>query len=75
MLILTRRKDESMIIDDQIVVKVLKVKGNRVRLGIEAADSIKVRRGELKPIEAAQLAAAATDDIDVFVPSPFSDHR
>lgn len=47
MLILTRRVGETIIIDDHIEVTVLAVKGNQVRLGIQAPDDIAVHREEI----------------------------
>ena len=49
MLVLTRKKDQQVIIDGQITIEVLKIKGNTVRLGISAPRDVKVLRGELKP--------------------------
>lgn len=48
MLVLTRRPEESLVFPDVgITVVVCSVDGNRVRLGIEAPDSIRVFRDEL----------------------------
>ena len=47
MLVLSRKKDESIVLDGQIEITVLKIKGNTVRLGIKAPSNIKVLRGEL----------------------------
>ncbi|ABQ13329.1 carbon storage regulator CsrA [Dichelobacter nodosus] len=47
MLILTRRVGETIIIDDQIKVTVLAVKGNQVRLGVQAPDEIAIHREEI----------------------------
>jgi carbon storage regulator len=47
MLILTRRIDETVIIGEEIAVKVLGVKGNQVRLGIEAPKEVSVHREEI----------------------------
>lgn len=47
MLILTRRIGESLTIGDQIKVKIVKLKGNQIVLGIEAPRDISVVRSEL----------------------------
>lgn len=47
MLILTRRVGETLIIDDDIEVHVLSVKGNQVRIGIEAPEDVPVHREEI----------------------------
>ena len=47
MLVLSRKINESIIVDGQIRVTVLGIRGNQVRLGIEAPASIKVVREEL----------------------------
>lgn len=47
MLVLTRKRGELIQIDGNIQVTVISVQGNRVRLGIEAPDTVSVRRGEL----------------------------
>ena len=47
MLVLTRRRDESIVIDGRITVRVLKVSGCPVRLGIEAPREVSVVRTEV----------------------------
>lgn len=47
MLILTRRVGESLIIGDDVVVNVLGVKGNQVRIGVEAPKDVSVHREEI----------------------------
>ncbi len=49
MLILSRKQNESIVIDGQISIKVLSVKGNTIRLGISAPDEVKILRAELAP--------------------------
>ncbi|MEI4220180.1 MAG: carbon storage regulator CsrA [Candidatus Dasytiphilus stammeri] len=47
MLILTRRVGETVIIGNEITVTVLAVKGNQVRMGINAPKNVSVHRDEI----------------------------
>jgi carbon storage regulator len=47
MLVFTRGKDQQIVIDDNIVVTVVAVRGDRIRLGIEAPKHVPVYRSEL----------------------------
>lgn len=47
MLILTRSVGESLIIGDDVVVNVLGVKGNQVRIGVDAPKDVSVHREEV----------------------------
>ena len=47
MLILTRRVGETVMIGEEVTVTVLRVKGNQVRLGVNAPKSISVQREEI----------------------------
>lgn len=49
MLVLSRKKNQSIVIDGNIEIEVLQVKGNSIRLGIKAPRDVRVLRGELKP--------------------------
>jgi len=47
MLVLSRKKNESIIINDNIVVRVIEIRGDKVRLGIEAPKDMPVHRHEV----------------------------
>ncbi len=47
MLILTRRVNETLIIDDKIEITVLQARGNQVRIGIQAPRDVLVHRKEV----------------------------
>jgi carbon storage regulator len=47
MLVLTRKIGERIVIDNRIVIEVVQVKGNRIRLGIQAPDDAVILREEL----------------------------
>ena len=47
MLVLTRRINESIVINDDVSVLVVEVRGDRVRLGIEAPKDVTVHRKEV----------------------------
>lgn len=59
MLALTRRTGERIVIGDNIVVTVADVKGDSVRLAIEAPKTVKIYRGEIYDSIAAQNKEAA----------------
>lgn len=47
MLVLSRKKHESIIINDNITVTVVEIRGDKVRLGIEAPKEIPIHREEI----------------------------
>jgi len=47
MLILTRRVGEKLIIGEDVTVTILSLKGNQIRIGIDAPRSVKVHREEV----------------------------
>ncbi|MEK6550959.1 MAG: carbon storage regulator CsrA [Pseudomonadota bacterium] len=61
MLILSRRTGEAVTIGNDVTITVLSVKGNQVRLGVQAPKSIAVHRQEIfNRIQMEQTTAAAT---------------
>ena len=47
MLVLSRKKNESIVIDGKIVITVVEVRGEKVRLGIEAPRDVPIHRSEI----------------------------
>ena len=47
MLVLSRRRDESIMVGENVEIKIIGVSGNKVRLGIIAPKSIEVHRKEI----------------------------
>ena len=47
MLVLSRERDESIMIGDDIVITIVDVRGNKVRVGIDAPPHIAVHRQEI----------------------------
>tara|TARA_R110001592_G_scaffold37943_3_gene125893 strand:- start:221 stop:442 length:222 start_codon:yes stop_codon:yes gene_type:complete len=65
MLVLTRKENESIMIGNDIEVKVLDLKDNQVKLGIVAPRSVAVHRREVYlAIQAENAQAAAAPSID-----------
>lgn len=65
MLVLSRKKNESIVINDDITVVVVEIRGDKVRLGIEAPKEVPVHRREvydaIKENEAAQNEVASPE--------------
>lgn len=47
MLVLSRKKDESIHIDDNVEIVVVEIRGDKVRLGIRAPKEVKIYRKEI----------------------------
>ena len=47
MLVLSRKKDEQIVIADDIVLTIVDIRGDKVRLGVEAPKSVSVHRKEI----------------------------
>ena len=60
MLVLSRKESERIKLGKSIVVTVVRVSGDRVRLGIEAPDDILVLREELEPHETNEAASVSS---------------
>ncbi|MBS0202297.1 MAG: carbon storage regulator [Planctomycetes bacterium] len=54
MLVLTRKTKEKIFIGESVVVTLLEIRGDKIRLGIEAPKNVSILRGEVK--EAIELA-------------------
>lgn len=66
MLVLTRRAGESIVIGDDVRVVVLDVRGDTIRLGIEAPRSVQVHRAEVyAEVHAANASAAGSTSTDL----------
>ena len=69
MLALTRKASERIVIGDNIVVTVVDIKGDHIRIAIEAPKQIKIYRGEIFDAIAAENKQAAVplnmSDIDI----------
>ena len=64
MLVLTRKSQQSIMIGDQIEITILAIKGEAVRLGIEAPREIPLYRTELyREIRAERGAVSALDNV------------
>ena len=73
MLVLARKVGQSIVINDNITVLVIEVRGDQVRLGIEAPKSIPVHRRELLEQIRAQNAKAASQTDPDSVSKAFDD--
>lgn len=74
MLVLSRQRDESIIIGDNIVVTIVDIRGDKVRLGINAPTEIPVHRQEVyEAIQRENLKAAKSTPKDTKVlPRPYA---
>ena len=59
MLVLSRKKNESIIIDQEIRITVVEIRGDKVRLGIEAPKEVPVHRSEIHEAIRSERAAEA----------------
>ena len=65
MLVLSRKKSESIVINDDVIITVVDVRGDKVRLGIQAPRDVPVHRQEiLEAITKERDAAAVAGNAD-----------
>ena len=70
MLVLSRQKDESIVIGDDIEITIVDIRGDKVRLGIAAPSEIPVHRKEVyeaiqrENVQAAQVKPGDVADVD-----------
>ena len=71
MLILTRKTGETLMIGDEVTVTVLGVKGNQVRLGVDAPKDVAVHREEIYE----RIQREQAGDVVAMVAPPSPDER
>jgi len=49
MLVLSRKQGQQIVVGSSVVVTIVRVSGDKVRIGIEAPEEMRVLRGELQP--------------------------
>jgi carbon storage regulator len=63
MLVLSRKKNESIVISNDIVITIVEIRGDKVRLGIEAPKDVSVHRMEVyEAIHGTRVGGAADGD-------------
>ena len=68
MLVLSRKKNESIVIDDDITIVVVEIRGDKVRLGVEAPKEVPVHRREVFDAIRRNEAAAGKEKPDTAKP-------
>jgi carbon storage regulator len=66
MLVLSRRSNETIKIGDEIELRIIEVKGDTVRIGINAPKSVDILRGELVQLISESNTEATTVDSILF---------
>ncbi|MBM81906.1 MAG: carbon storage regulator [Planctomycetaceae bacterium] len=70
MLVLSRKRNESIVIDDNILITVVDVRGDKVRLGIQAPREVPIHRSEvhaaIQAEQASHLESSGRDSAATF---------
>ena len=74
MLILTRKRDDSIKIGEDIVIRVMRTGRGSVKIGIEAPASVRIVRGELNEFGEIAGAVEHADQHDETTPSDADEH-
>lgn len=77
MLVLSRKLDQAIKIGSNITIKVIEIKGNQIKLGIEAPDEISILREEIYDavkVENQNSLATSKPDLDT-LPKFLTKHR
>jgi carbon storage regulator len=71
MLVLSRKKDESIVINNDITIVVVEIRGDKVRLGVEAPKEVPVHRREVfeaiargETVDAATVTTPGADAVE-----------
>ncbi len=64
MLVLSRKKNESIVINNEITIVVVEIRGDKVRLGVEAPREVPVHRREVFDAIQRNLEAQASEQTD-----------
>lgn len=70
MLILQRKKDESIVINDNISIGVLRIRGGKIHLGIDAPKEVPIHRREIHERIKRQETATASKPVERERPEP-----
>ena len=65
MLVLSRHRDESIMIGDNIVITIVDIRGDKVRIGIQAPTNVPVHREEIYEAIQRESSAAAQGEAKV----------
>lgn len=72
MLVLSRKKNESIVINNDITIVVVEIRGDKVRLGVEAPKEVPVHRREVYDAIKRNEAQASTDTASEAAPGESS---